>query len=600
LTGYASRGYNGRAMQDRDDAPQTEYALNPSPHVPHAVQATRDALATPPAANVPNAPGGGGPAAPAPVSGRIEAGRRDSTGGRQPPDAVLPKEEEAPPATGASGGGSGNPRASAIERLWQIVSTGSRRASVRVWRRRAMWGALLALTLIIIAVAGPSKSDLYAAAATARASWRYDRALSFYAEAARQDPDDPHTHCLIGQVLALQQLYAQASAELTRCQRMGENDSAVWLALGDVAHARGDVAGAERDWQQSADRGSVTARRRLALQYEAQGQFDAAAAQWRALGSQDGQAQAHLGLLALREGDYSSAEAAFVAARFLPGTYGQDMVDQGFVSLAAQAPADGPGLTEVGIAFVQAGYPTFAQLPLEKALALDPHIGLAHAFLAWADWTEGDQGDARAEIALARQLTPGDSFTLFAAATMEMAAGEWRTAENDLEEAALIDSKNPVLWEAEGQAALGMRDYLRAELAYETAASLASESEPEYAEALLRFYIAHRLGLTDGRASRAALQATERWPGIEEIQTLAAQIDMLTGQVSQAYLAYQQANQLDGSDPEPYYELGLMDLAGGDYDMAARELRTAIALRPDGPLAQPARMALTHVAELNI
>lgn len=456
----------------------------------------------------------------------------------------------------------------------------------RDWRRRWRWAAALGVLLALVLVTGPSKTDLYAAASAARASFRYDRALSFYTQAARLDPDDPRPHCLMGDVLTLQQRYSAATTELARCQRLGDGDATVWLSLGDVAHDQGNTAVAERDWLRAAALGNTTARRRLGQLYEDAGRFDQAAAQWSALGSQDGEAQGHLGLLALRRGDYNAARAAFVAAREAPGFFAQDLVDEGFVALAAVGPTDGPGLASVGIAFVRAGMATLALEPLQQAIALEPTYGPAHAYLAWAEWTTGQPSAASAQVAIARRLMPTDSFTLFVAAEQEMAAARWSAASADLGVALSGDNRNPILWAAQARAALGQRDYLRADLDYTTAAQLGSESQET--EELLSFYISHRFGMDDGRALNAANTAVTRWPNDEQIQVLAAQVYDLAGQPVQAYTTYQRANQLNPADPMPYFQLGREAYLGGDYDTAALDLRTVMALRPGSDLANQA------------
>jgi tetratricopeptide (TPR) repeat protein len=467
------------------------------------------------------------------------------------------------------------------------------------WRRLAGWALALVAVLAAVTFAGPNVADLYAAATAARTSWRYDRALAFYAQAERLDPDNPHPHCLTGEVLALQQRYVQAAAEFARCQRMGEAGPGVWLALGDADQAHGDAAGAEQAWLRSASAGGATARRRLALLYEAEGRFDRAGAQWRALGSQDGQARAHLGLLALRVGDDETARADFVAARNLPGFSGQDLVDQGFVVLAAQGASDAPGLTAVGVAFVRAGMLPFARLPLEQAIGQDPTYGPAHAYLAAAELAAGEQATASAEVAAARRLIPGDSFTLFEAAELEMAAGAWDAARDDLTLAIRADGQNPVLWAEQGRVWVYLRNYVAADLSYQRAAQLSNE--PQFTEEYLSFFVDHRFGVgSGGRAFDAATSAAARWPDSSRVQSLAAQIYDLANQPVLAYTTYQRANRLDPSDPLPYFALGRVAFNGGDFDLAVTDLRTAVALRPDGPFAGQARQLLAPLAYYDV
>jgi tetratricopeptide (TPR) repeat protein len=466
------------------------------------------------------------------------------------------------------------------------------------WHARPLgWVVSLLALLMLLAPEGPGASDLFAAGAAAQAAWRYDRALAFYQRAADLNPADWRPWCLEGKVLALQQRYPQAADAYDRCRALGNDGPSVWLALGDIAQARGDTVGAEHAWLRSAAQGGAEARRRLGGLYETEGRLDLAAAQWQVLAAGDGgdgEAQAHLGQLALAEGDYVAARAHFVAARELPGFAGQDAVDHGFVALAGVAPEDGVGLARVGFAFLQADQLALARLPLEKSLAAAPDFGPTYAYLGWIAWQAGDVSEAQVDLATALRLAPRDPFTLFASAELAMAARQWTTARTELAQALTHDGENPALWAEQARADLATRDYLGAELSYDTAARLATD--PLYSEVLLRYYLDHRLGQTDGRALFVANSAAVRWPHQARIQELAGQLYALAGQPTLAYLAYQRANALDPSDPQPYLDLGRIAFYEGEYVTAALDLRTVVALRPDGPLAEQARALLSSIS----
>lgn len=467
------------------------------------------------------------------------------------------------------------------------------------WMRRAVWVALVSLLVLLpVAQWGAGKDDLYAAAAAARAAWRYDRALEFYGRIARLDPSDPQPHCQEGQVLALQQLYAQAEAAYTTCERLGERGPNTWLAQGDAAQSAGDLSAAEHDWLRAAAAGSLSAHGRLASLYEQEGRLAEAAAQWQALGRNDAQAQVHLGLLALQAGDYAAARAAFVAARSLPGFSGQEAVDQGFVTLAALPPEGAKGLAVIGGAFVQADMPTLARQPLETAVALDPGYGPAHAYLAWVRLAAGQLGAAETEAAAAVRLAPGESFGWFVAAQVALEQGRWSTAVSDAQAGIERDNHNPVLWETLGSAYLGQRDYVNAELSLEEAAQLGPE--PVFTMELLEFYVTHRVGVMLDRAGRAALVAMTRFPANAQVTVLAGEAYELAGNLDMADAAYLRANTLDPSLPEPYFYLGRIALNAGDYVQAHLALSTYLALRPGGDLAEQARTLIAPMAGFDL
>jgi tetratricopeptide (TPR) repeat protein len=465
----------------------------------------------------------------------------------------------------------------------------ARRRALRRRRQRVRWGLFLVLLASVLFI-GPGQQDWFNAAAAARSVWRYDRALKFYQVAMRRDPADPRPYCLTGEVLALQREYPSAIAAYRRCRSLGADTAAVALALGDLASARGDSAAAQREWQRSIDRGGMTAHRRLALWFESRSQFDLAAAQWTAFGPRDGQAEEHLGMLALRKLDFAGGQRHFLAARELPGFFGQDAVDADFVQLAALG-ANSPNITTaVGVAFVRANLPLFARQPLEKAVATTPDDATAHAYLAWVELVAGQQDAASAQASLALDLAPADSFALFVAASVESERGQWSAAVDDCFIAIQSDDKNPALWLLLAHAQESERVYLDAGLSYERAAALGSE--PEYTVQLLSFYVGRRLGLTDGSAYAAAVRGESRWPANAPIRKLEGQIDDLLGQDGKSNDSWTAALRLDPTDPEPWYVLGHAAFVGGDFDTAVLYLRTAAALQPGSEWATRAHVLL--------
>jgi Flp pilus assembly protein TadD len=472
-------------------------------------------------------------------------------------------------------------------------------AQVAAWARRARWLALVTLLVLLpMAQWGSSADQLFASASAARSAWRYDHALADYARLAELDPTDPRPHCLQAQVLALQQLYAQALAAYATCEQLGESGPNTWLAQGDAANSGEQPGAAEHAWLRAVTAGSRTAHRRLALLYEQEGRLDDAATQWRALGPSDGQAQEHLGLLALQAGNYEAARAALVAARLLPGEFGQEAVDGGFVALAAQPPQDAAGFAALGGAFVQADLLTLARRPLDEAVTLDATDGPAHAYLAWVLLASGQVTDASTQAQEAVRLAPAMSFAWFAAAQVAMAEAQWSTALKDLQIGLSHDNGNPVLWAALGRGYIGAHDYIHAELSLSNAAQLGDE--PEFTEQLLDFYVTHGVGQGLGRATSAASQALTRFPGNAQVALLAAEVYDLSNAVDQALVAYGLANALDPSLPDPYYYLGRFAWNGGQYDLAALDLRTYLALRPEGELAAQARKLMQPLESFDL
>lgn len=464
---------------------------------------------------------------------------------------------------------------------------------------------LLSLTLLgalaIIAPVRPGVGGYLRAADAARAGLRYDRALAFYAAATAESPADPRPYCATGDVRVLQQEWRDAISAYRSCTARAANDAqagaAGWLGLGNALSATGDNAGAERAWRQAAQRGAYEASRRLGLLYERQSRLDEARRAWAALPADDPQALEHLGMFALWRGDYATARADFVAMRAEPNAYADEMVDHGFLVLAALPPQDAAGFSLLGYRFLSIGLPGLALAPLRASLALAPHNGEAHAYLGWALWSLGQQREARQEITTGLRLAPLLSFAWFATGQLALADHNAARAADAFDRAATLDPNNPAIWAASGRLAIAQHDYITGELALSNAARLSHD--PADTIALLHLYADQGLHLlTTDRAREAALDAVRRFPDSEPIHYLLAVIYDHIGQLSFAYYAAHDAVALDQTDPAPYVLLGRYAFNSGDYVTAALDLHLALALRPHGAQADEARTLLAPVEDI--
>lgn len=466
---------------------------------------------------------------------------------------------------------------------------------------------LIALTLLgALAVFAPVRPDVggyLAAAAAARAGLRYDRALAFYTTASAESPTDPRPYCATGEVRALQQEWRDAIAAYRGCVDRAAGDTrtraAGWLGLGNALSTTGDDAGAESAWQHAAQNGAHEASRRLGLLYERQSRFDEAIRAWAGLPGDDPQAREHLGLLALWRGDYASARADFVAARAEPSAYADELVDNGFLVLAARPPEDATGFSLLGYRFLSIGLPSLSLAPLRASLALAPQSGAAHTYLGWALWTLHQQREARQEIAAGLRLAPRLSFAWFATGQVALADNDGAHAADAFAHAAALDPNNPVVWAASGHLAVARHDYVFGELALERAAQLSHD--PADTIALLDLYANYGFHLlTTDRAREAALQAVQRFPDNEPIHFLLAVIYDHIGQLSFAYYTAQESIALDPTDPAPYVLLGRYAFNSAQYVTAALDLRLALALRPHGAQANEAAALLAPIKDIAV
>jgi tetratricopeptide (TPR) repeat protein len=442
----------------------------------------------------------------------------------------------------------------------------------------------------------PAEQQYLAAAAGYRANLRYDLALARDEDASRVAPTDPLPYCLSGQIRVLQQEWAAAVAAFAECARLGPDRSQAWLELGDTRSQLGDSTGAEAAWKRSAGLGDIAAAERLAEAAEARGDVASALALWRQIPA-DHLAIAHLGILQLWQGNARAAAGDIQRALAGGGTTAAWLVTDGFGALVAlpghSADTDG----RLGHAFLDANLPALALAPFQTAVKLAPNDGEAHAYLGWTLLLLGRTAQAAKEIDQGLRLSPGVSFTWFAAGELALAQQQPGPAIRYLQEGATIDPRNPLFWAESGRALLLLHDYESAEQMLETASNLSAS--PVEAIALLHIYVDFHLGLLDGSARRAGIEAVDRWPGNETLEFLLAEIFTENNDSANAFYAAEAAHLQDPTDPGPYVLLAAQAENEGNYVHAALLLRVALALSPDGPFASQAETLLAPIQDIS-
>jgi Flp pilus assembly protein TadD len=302
-------------------------------------------------------------------------------------------------------------------------------------------------------------------------------------------------------------------------------------------------------------------------------------------------------VIALWRGDVATARADLVAARAQPSAFRDEIDAGGFAVFAAQPPATSDAYGRLGYAFLSQGMTTLALRPLQTAITLDPDNGDAHAYLGWALWQIGQTTDALTQETLARRLSPHLAFVWYASGEMAVAAGKFTDAENDFLVGVTYDGRNSTLWDALAHVQRQLRKYYDAELDFQNAATLSSD--PQFTIDWLRYFTEFHIGFTSSDTARyAANTAISRFPENGEVRNLVGAIYDLSGLVNDAYFQWQQAITLDPSDPSPYVGLARYAENQGDFVQAAWELRTALALQPDGPDAPAARALLAVVVDV--
>ncbi len=460
--------------------------------------------------------------------------------------------------------------------------------------------ALAALTLLVaLAPQRPGVTTLLNAASQQRAVYRYDRALALYAEARAEVPGDPGPACAVGDTLMLQREPEAAIAAYQTCAALEPSDANAWIALGDALAATGhasDDAASATAWGRAAQLGSDEALARLAERAERLGQLDAATSEWAQVAS-DGAlgdlAATHLGLLALARGNASAARAHLARVVNSSSDLALKMRNAGVFLFALRTPTVALDWEGVGHALLSLGMPTLALGPFQRAVALAPGNGSAHAYYGYTLWVLGQRAAARPQITAGLTDPPILPFAYYAAGQVALNDGHPARALAYFQAGLRGDPHNPALWSAAGDAALASGQYLVAELSYQNAAM--ENQAPDATIALLRFYLTQGLGLDDGTALQAARDGRLRFPQNEPLVFLQGLIYNAMGQMDYAQGLFQLALQLDPTDPGPWFFLGRYAAVSGAIVPAAEDLRTALALQPDGPYAARIRAVLSQL-----
>ncbi len=465
-------------------------------------------------------------------------------------------------------------------------------------------GSLVALTLVALALVvalvpqRPGVAALLNAATQQRDAYRYDRALAFYAEARAEAPSDPRPTCAEGAVLVLQREPLAAVAAYQDCVAQAPGDAEAWLTLGDTLAATGrarDDAASVAAWQRAAQLGSAEGWERMAERDERLGLLDAATSAWAQV-SPDGAlgdlAAAHLGLLALARGNASAARAHLARVAGSTSDLATRMRNAGIFLFDQRTPAVALDWEGIGHALLGMGLPALALGPFQRAVALAPGDGSAHAYYGYTLWLLGERAAARTQVAAGLVDPPTLPFAYYAAGQVALSDGKAALALAYFQAGLRGDAHNAALWGAAGDAAVASGQYLVAELSYQNAAQ--ESATPDATITLIRFYLTRGLGLDDGTALEAARNGILRFPQSEPLVYLQGLIYNALSQTNYAQGVFQFARQLDPTDPGPWLYLGRYAAASGDTVPAVEDLRTALALQPNGPYAAQIRTALAQ------
>jgi tetratricopeptide (TPR) repeat protein len=487
-------------------------------------------------------------------------------------------------------------------KLWKTPSWQDLLATTDVWMPRGM---LLALLLVVggIAIQTPPATDSIQAGLAAQGQQEYWRAESFFQEAALQAPDDYLPLLDLARLHLLEHQDDLAQSELETARSLKADSADIWLTLGDVAQDQGHAQDAESAWLQAAHlspaAAQIQAHERLGLLYEQQGHWPAAEAQFAALPDSDMLAQYHLGLLRLERGDQAGARQAFETVLTQTSDDSQRAAAHLFLQALVQSDSSAQSEKLIGYTYLQNGMPALAAAPLKQAIALAPNDASAHAYLGWVYLSSGSTSQAQQEEDQAIALEPGNSFANYVLSQLAIADGDYSSANNDLVLALISAPQNPAIWAALATIAEQLNDIASAERDLRQAVDDAG-GDPRFSLLLATFYADRQIGLDNGTALGAAEEAVTLNPTNAMAYDALGRIQEAMQDLPDAMSTFMQAVNNAPTNASIHIHLGDVQITLGYLRSAELNLRKAVVLDMNGPLAQQAQHLLQTLPPLDI
>jgi tetratricopeptide (TPR) repeat protein len=492
-----------------------------------------------------------------------------------------------------------------VEKLRKLLKTSSWQellATTDIWATRIMLLAFFVLAFGSAAQAPTEATNLQAGLA-AEGQQEYWRAESFFQQAALLAPDDYQPALYLARLHLLEHQDDLARSELETARSLKPDHADIWLTLGDVAQDQGNQQDAEQAWLQAARldpaAAAMQARERLGLLYEQQGRLQDAEVQFAALPASNTLAQYQLGVLRLARGDRAAARLAFEAALNQTNDDDRRNAARRFLQAIDQWNGSARSETSVGFAYIQNNLPAFAAAPLKQAIALDPNDASAHAYLGWVYLRGGAASQAQQEALQAVKLDPGNSFAYYVLSLLAFADGNYSSATNDLDQALANDPHDPALWATRGSMAEQLSDFATAEQALRQAVDNAG-GDPRYSLLLATFYANHQIGLDQETALAAAQEAVALAPTNGLAYDVLGRVEQEMKAYTAAMSAFLQAANFAPTNAAIHLHLGNIEASLGYLRSAELNLRKAIVLDFNGPIAHQAQQLLQKLPALGV
>jgi tetratricopeptide (TPR) repeat protein len=230
-----------------------------------------------------------------------------------------------------------------------------------------------------------------------------------------------------------------------------------------------------------------------------------------------------------------------------------------------------------------------AQAALERAVAADPEYALAWGLLGEIRQQTG-RGDALAALERALWLEPASALNRIHLGLYWQRRGEYDKASQQFAEAARLEPRNPLWLVNLGQLSLLQGNVMQAQ-DYHLRATQAAPQDAFAWRSLALFCLQTESCLADEtlRAAQTAYRLDlDDWQNADAL----GQVFVARGDSQSALTFLSRAVELAPAEAAPRFHLGLLHLRNGDASLARQTLQEALALDPDGPLADTIRSVI--------
>jgi tetratricopeptide (TPR) repeat protein len=230
-----------------------------------------------------------------------------------------------------------------------------------------------------------------------------------------------------------------------------------------------------------------------------------------------------------------------------------------------------------------------AQAALERAIAADPEYALAWGLLGEIRQQTG-RGEALEALERALWLEPASALNRVHLGLYWQRRGEYYKASQQFAEAARLEPNNPLWLVNLGQLSLLQGDVMQAH-EYHLRATRAAPQDAFAWRSLALFCLQTESCLADEtlQAAQSAYRLDlDDWRNAD----LLGQVFAARGDSQSALTFLSRAVELAPAEAAPRFHLGLLHLRNGDAQLARQTLQEALALDPDGPLADTIRSVI--------